>query len=71
MHNSRIFEHTFELLRLLRHDVGVDANALSLIEFDHTFELLLRHDVGVDANALSPIELTRRWYQKRWRLCCW
>jgi len=41
MHNSRIFDHTFELLLPeVRHDVGVDANALSLVDETEVLEAL-------------------------------
>jgi len=41
MHNSRIFEHTFELLLPeFRHDVGVDANTLPLVDETEVLEAL-------------------------------
>ena len=41
MHNSRIFDHTFELLLPeFRHDVGVDTNTLQLVDETEVLEAL-------------------------------
>jgi len=38
MHNSRVFNHTFELL--FRHNVGVDANAIPPVDETELLEAL-------------------------------
>jgi len=41
MHNSRIFDHTFHLLLPeFRHDLGVDANTLPLVDETEVLEAL-------------------------------